>query len=513
MAGSFLLFLLVLPQNHTEAEDAFQYARLIEEGQCDVIYHPHHLIYLPVQQGIFHTVQRLGLDIRAYYTARAVSLVSGALAIGFFYLIACRIQRTMGGSRELPWIAVLGLLFSYGFIRYACEVEIYVPALAMGLAALYTALRAGDSRRWLAAGILLASLALLLHILNFALVLAAIPAFYLLVEKNRKHALVHAAGVSAATGLVYMAVHYTCGIYRPPMEAAAEGGLNPVSLAKAAAGFGQCLLSANFLFTSSAITERLQQIFPYRVFAEELFAAARMPAWFTWVAIVTFLGALTAFVVSFFAVLVQALKHRANGAFLVVILLWLGGTMAPTLLLEPSNPELWILALAPLWGLILWMGCTLKDRKRLSRLLFLTVILLGIHNLHAGMGMVKSREGDYNVRKAEWILKNADRDDVIHTADSFVFSFYLKYWSDAEVKNMNTKHWQWETGERTFLFDDVFNPPSSVSVRSPERAAQVESLARNLAPHSTIVHEDDFGGIWLLDDELRDPDQIQEEVQ
>jgi hypothetical protein len=181
---------------------------------------------------------------------------------------------------------------------------------------------------------------------------------------------------------------------------------------------------------------------------------------------------------------------------MVILLCWLAGTMLPTVLLEPSNPELWILVLMPMWCIFLWLSEAISNKQRIKFVLIPAIAMLGLHNLATGMGSVRSREGDYNFRKAEWILGHAGEGDVIHTADSFVFSFYLDYWTDAEVRNVNTQ--DWKTGERTFLFDDIFNHPASIGVRYPEFARKVDAVAGEQRPHSEKIRDDQFGGIWIV---------------
>ncbi len=176
--ATLVFFALVAPGNHSEAEDAFEYSRLIEEGSGAVLFHPHHLLYLPAQKAVFQTAQMLGYDGRSYYVARTVSMFSASIALFLFFLIA---RRMCGGSQMLPIVGTLGLLFSYGFMRYACEVEIYLPAMALALAAIYATLR-----KWFVAGVVLAALALLMHTIKAAVALVVVPSIYLLVSKDWK---------------------------------------------------------------------------------------------------------------------------------------------------------------------------------------------------------------------------------------------------------------------------------------------------------------------------------------
>lgn len=496
--GSLLLYILVLPGNHSEAEDAFEYSRLVEEGRGAHIFHPNHLLYIPMQKGVFRVAKALGYSGRAYYIARAVSMVSGALALCFFHLMVCRLHVLAGKTvtRWLPCIATMGLLFSYGFVRYACEVEIYLPALALALAAAHAALHARGSRGCFVAGIVLAALAVLMHTINSALALVVVPLFYLLVSGDRKKAFIHAAATGLAVALVYAVVQGVWGFYRPLIDTASEGLLRPDTIPKAMVGLGQCLLSANFAFAYDAVAERLQEMFPYRVFIEERFAASYMPTWLKAIAPLTFTLALTGLGVVAVSLVFRAIRNRVFDWMFVVLLLWLGGTMFPTIIMEPSNPELWILSLAPLWALVLWMASNLELPQKSIRVFGLAIVMFGTHNLLAGMGSVKASRGDYHFRKAEWILEHAEEGDVINTADSHIFTFYLNYWGKATVRNVNSQ--DWKEGNATYVFDDVFNPPAAIGVRYPHYAERVAATAEELKPRCRKIHDDQFGGVWKL---------------
>lgn len=488
--ATLVFFAVIAPGNHSEAEDAFEYSRLIEGGQGAELFHPHHLLYLPMQKTVFRVAQSLGYGGRSYFVARAVSMLSGALALVLFFLIALQLAGNSDG--RLPWLATLGLLFSYGFMRYACEVEIYLPAMALALAAIHSALR-----ERLVLGIAFAALAVLMHTINAAAALVAVPLVYLWISRDWKRAVFHLAATLALVGLVYFVVQNTCGTFHPPVDSASEGWLKPGTVGKAVVGLGQCVLSANFVFAYGAVTERLQALFPYRVFAEEMFAASQMPFWLKAIAPLTFVFALTGLLATAAFLLFNALRRRVFDRTFLVLLLWLGGTVFPTLMLEPSNPELWILALAPLWMLFLRLATALNPPGRTVVLFALVIGLLGLHSVVAGMGSVRYRDGDYNFRKAEWVLRHAGEDDVVNTADSFVFTFYLNYWSPAEIRNVNAQ--EWESGATTYVLGDIFNPPAAVGVRYPEFAKRVAGTAAKLRPICRKIHDDQFGGVWMVD--------------
>lgn len=503
-AGSLLLFMVVLPNNHSEAEDAFEYARQVEVGQGDVLFHPHHLLYLPLQKGIYATAQLFGYEGRAYYTARAVSMTAGAVAVGLCYLIACLLQinAQSPATKWIPASAAAGLLFSYGFLRYACEVEIYVPAAALGLGAVYAAMQPSRSTACLIAGVIMASGAMLMHVINAALVLGAIPLYYWLIEKKPSKAVVHLCVTAILVTSVYAVVHFSCGLYRPPLDTASEGWFRPGTILKAAVGFGQCLLSGNFMFAYESVCRKLQALFPYRMFAEEIFTGAAMPVWLKTISPVTFFAALASLVTLAVSLMVRFFRHGDRDHHIYWLLLWLCGTALPTVVLEPSNPELWIMVLIPLWLLVAWLLSQTSDAAFVKRSMVVCICLLGAHNIIAGMGSVKSEQGDYVFSKAQWLLQETDSADVVNTADSFVFTFYLNYWGQARVRNINTQ--SWETGKNTYVLGDVFDPPPAIGVRYPAYASRVAHAADELRPLCRQIHADDFGGVWIIDGDKKE---------
>lgn len=498
--GSLLLFGAVMPGNHSEAEDAFEYSRLIEEGHGAGQFHPHHLLYIPMQKAVFKTTCMLGYNGRSYYVARAVSMVAGSAALCLFYLIAVRMQRLTETfhDKKIPLFATLGLLFSYGFLRYACEVEVYIPASAMMLAGFYCALR--DDKPWLvfSLSVLFSASAILMHAINTVAGLIVIPLIYVVSMRRWKHALVHGFATLVIVGVVYWLVQNVWGTFKPATDTASEGWLRPGAFVKAVVGFGQCLLSANFLFTYQPVCEKLQSLFPYRMFAEEMFTGACLPTWLRVIAPVTFVLALVLLIFFAFRLLMLLIRRRRISGTVACIVVWVAGAALPTLVLEPSNPELWIMAMVPLWMLCTLLVMQMSSAIVAKRLLMLAVLFLGIHNIVAGMGSIKARGGDYVFKKSEWLLQAAGPNDVINTADSFVFTFYLNYWSRAEIRNVNTQ--DWNAGNTTFVLDDVFNPPAAIGIRYPGQAKRVAGTAAELRPYCRKIHDDQFGGVWIVDE-------------
>ena len=494
--ASILFFIVIMPGNHSEAEDAFEYARMIEQESGRTLYHPHHLTYLPLQQALYRGAKSLGYEGRSYPLAQSISMISGAISLLFFFAIVRRISKTE--NDRLAFIATAGLLFSYGFMRYACEVEIYLPAMAAALGAIYCSLRRVEKGHCGGPAILWSVFALSLHITTAAVVLGVIPLIYWMVQKNKSQAFKHVIMVCLGIGLIYGAVIKTYGLAKPNAAVTNEGGLHLASLGKGAVGLGQTMLSGNFIFSQDYAVKEMKKRFPYRVFDEELFMAKTMPMWLQAVAPVTFIAALIGLILIalffIFRIFFKATIYREPLFWISGV--WLVGTALPTLWVEPANPELWILSIPAIWMLFfVLIDHANITRKTQTRLTFV-ILLFGLHNVLIGMGMINSREGDYNFKKAEWVLQQAAPGDTVLTADSFVFTFYLNYWSPAIIRNLNTQPAIF--GRHTYLFNDVFSPNLAIKIRQPNFTLRTQKEAKRLRPLSQKVHKDGFGGIWIV---------------
>ncbi len=122
-------------QNRTEAEDAYEYALMVEQGdEHSWYYHQHHLLYGPMMRGLWKTTQSFGHNIRAFDVLRLCSslFASGTL---FFFFLFCYRRFSLRPVSSLLATAFYGL--SYGFWRYATESEIPLAASFFVSVALY----------------------------------------------------------------------------------------------------------------------------------------------------------------------------------------------------------------------------------------------------------------------------------------------------------------------------------------------------------------------------------------
>jgi hypothetical protein len=367
----------------------------------------------------------------------------------------------------------------------------------------------------------LCGISVLFHVLNIIPALLAVPMFYLL-YKNWKGLLLY--GIAAAFIIL---VGYA-GIYffesdRIFSAAEIHPALKSGFLLKGLIGFSQCVISSNFMLGYQTVRDTLVHLFPSRMLLEELFMGRMLPRWITVGASVTsvlfsvFLaGTLAAALYLLFCKGPLRKRDRVGTAdgwrTLTVTMVWFGGYVGAVLLLEPGNPEVWVMGLIPFW--LIFCGLVVAPLSK-ENVLWPILVLLGflaVHNYLGGMLPLKSPRSDYNRQKAEWVLQNTKPEDWVLTAGNPVFERYLRYYSPAKVEYLYFWNNDWlehpeaalqvlrekqKTGT-VYLLGDLFDQPVSLTKRFPEITASISRFAAGVKPFVSNVYSNDFGGIYQL---------------
>lgn len=493
------VFLLTAPANHTEAEDAYYYSRMVERGAWTEMFHAHHLLYLPLMRGVFRAVQWAGYGGRALSVLVAVSMISGALSVCLVVALLLR----AGLKQRAAWLFAAALLFSCGFWRYSTTVEVYMPATALSLLTFYCAVRSTE-RSFFWGSVLSGSLALLLHLVTLSEVLLAVPLFYMLRQQKTRAVLylvmvlfIAAAGYGTVIG---------CGI-RPETftDTLVQRGtwMNPLTWISGLVAWGQTLFSGNFLFSIPPAAEQIVRLLPFHMLQEELFMGQQAPRWIAFVAPVTF-GLAVGLAAGMFVIVLRHVKRvPANrSAASASVFIWFAGAAAMAFCFEPANPEMWICVLPPFW-LLAGLAWNVVPETRLSRWMpaALAAALL-LHNWAGGMSLVENQDGDYCRQKGSWIMKEVQSDDLILTADSHSFVTFLEYQTAARVmdaKFITLKQWnelKRQTPGRIFVFSDVIELLPPVARRAPDAVRQIHEASEHLQAGLKPVHSDQFGTIY-----------------
>jgi len=181
------------------------------------------------------------------------------------------------------------------------------------------------------------------------------------------------------------------------------------------------------------------------------------------------------------------------------------GYGAVLLVVEPGNPELWVMGLMPFCLLLcgaVFLPLTVDNRLWLP---FLMILLLFFHNF-ARMKMLGDEHKDFQQVKSANILSLASDKDVVVTAGNPVFERYLRYHYSGEVIYLfNSSIENWVLGDKhktegyTYILGDVFSIDRSLKIRFPEKSDAINKLAKRLRVNEQPVIDDDFGGIYVLE--------------
>lgn len=496
--AALVFLLLTVPANHSEAEDAYFYARMVESGQGAELFHRHHLLYLPLGRCFWIASRYLGLADRALPALIGMSAIAGAATVMLLW----------GLFPGASWAAV-GLLFSYGFWRYSTTAEIYVPAGALSVAAFLSAVRSRQHAAWAGIAIVCAAAALLMHLASGPAVLIGIPVLYACRGRWRA-AIAHLICVAVLVVAIYGVVLSGPGAVLYSDDTVPRTQISTVrTWLSALVAAGHTVISGNFVFAFSGLAVRVESAFPYRMLHEEVFMGQHAPVFVRWFAPLTALGAgwgvLGLWGGAVRCAFVRRFKpHRVDVALFVGAVVWLATAALLALLFEPANPEMWILALPALW---LCLGCfaptaaPVASRNRVSPALALVLLL--VHNAVGGFALVWRSAGDYGVQKTEWIAKHAGLGDWILTADSHSTVTCLGYLTEALVMDgrfASVEYWR-QTLERrppqnVWILGEFFDPPPAIRKRLADAEQRRRELAELLAPDSVIVHQDALSTVF-----------------
>ncbi|MBK1834557.1 hypothetical protein [Roseibacillus ishigakijimensis] len=407
LAYLVLAFLFLSPEvgNHSEAEDAFTYAREVEvEGYREIL-HPHHRLYHPLIKAVYE----LSGAERSYPVLVAVSQGAALLAL-FFFSLLLRELGVKGEGRRFVFVA--GLAFSYGFWRYTHEVEAYTVGSAVAMMILWLFFRCRGAWRGVVMAVGLV-LALNVHrALGPPLLLAGGT---LLVGQKEWRSL--ALFVISAGGL-YLAAEWTAGQVGEPSRQGPEFSgffyeeqtversqdragtkLSPASLPKAAIGLGSSVVATNLLMGVDPVFEFLQKrLFPYRFLQEERLLAQGQPIWFQALWALLLVATLAGIAFFLWQVVRDWQQWRTWAPASWALLVATGGYAGMIVIFEPGNPEMWLLGVP-----FFWLVAALLMRAVSTRSLAVWTVVFAGGNFLGGMALLAEEEKDYHFVTSRFI--------------------------------------------------------------------------------------------------------------
>ena len=493
LAALLLLYASTVPGNHTEAEDSLWYAYDVRTKPYHALFHIHHLLYLPVMHLIYTAIP--GVD--AYHLLIGIDILCAVATVG---LLFGWLRRGLRLGLPASLFGCLFLAFCYGFWRYADEAEVYLPALVLMTLLAWRVFRraqplpAAETWRGGVLTALLGAVSMLMHApLSTPLAVVAVPVYLLLTRRWRTFLVYGGVATVLVTGAYYTAYQVERAAHDPALPAPATfskflaeaGGESPLSATlsdfpKSAVGLGPDVVASSYLFAIPEVREKLLAAFPTRNFSKELYTAKSYGLAHAYVAVAL---ALTLLMLLLFAAVARVKWHgprlRALLAWpeTIALLLWLAAYVVIVGVVEPENPENWICFLLPLAGCAALVLHFLYRQPERAWLPWAFVGLLLTHNLFDGLFIVRSPESDFFRHKGAWVIAHTQPGDVVFTRDNFVFTRFVRYYSPAQVVNVEiggevpTRAAIADTpagpGGSRYLFVDVLEPPDYLRRRDP----------------------------------------------
>lgn len=429
-----LLYLLTFPQNFTEGEDAVYYVDHVAGGVAQ--WHPNHLIYEPLMQGLTRAAQALWPGA----TAMAVMQVASLLAALWTLALVWKIARLAGGGLSGASGAVWLLGGCFAFWLYGMYPDTYTLPLPFVLASFLALWQVGWEGAGPRAVILAAFLAGIATLIHQSHVFLAVPALLVLVSARRFGALaLWLAVFGTVIGAVYLWAGWVLLGHRSIPELilwakgyAADGLWTPLSLmapVKALIGLGTAIWSSLFLFSSPEAAGLLERVFEGRQLVEEThFAATGLALGFWPLLLLTVLGVLVIGVLTATALL---RKGRAlTPGFAPLMALHAGTYALVATIWEPTNKEFWIAAL-PFLALLLVLR--LPPARGVQRVLIAGIMALWLANgMGAMMGFARAESDYWRVTHAA-LLQEVRPGDIVVDDCGYICTGYLLLYSPAEL--------------------------------------------------------------------------------
>lgn len=465
------LFYFPAIENRTEAEDAFAYAREVEELSYRQLLHPHHRLYHPIAKAFFSlSGAERSLGVLVWFSA----LMAG-LGLWVFYLLV-RQQTSCGPWQSLAWTSCLA--FSYGFWRYAREVEVYAMGwLACLLAVAFLFCSKGKWRK----GLIYAVVVVLVLNVHRALgpPLLVMGMVYFLRERQWRVAVGSLSmglvlyGLSEA-GFERLSLPRGSEVPRTELtqffseslqslgEEKREGRSFKVSsLPKGTVGLGVSLFGGNVLMASDEVYNFLAtKVFPYRFMEEEKMMAQGVPAFWILVWVVTILVVGASFLAAIFNR--REIPKEANSRVWAIAVGFLSYA-GMILVFEPGNPEMWLLGLP-----LLWLAVVFCLREVALKRLAVLAASVALASYLGGMGLLSDRDRDYHVVTSSLVRETGNPADLyLMGTQNAVHRRFVTYYVPVEVVVARTGdprgpefyrriHQEVAAGRRVFVHETLF---------------------------------------------------------
>lgn len=501
-----MLFIAFYPANRTEVDDGYWYAAGIRDEPYLKLFNPRFFLFLPLYKVLYQLAGLTGIQIDPYHFMCAISML---FAAGTVILLYDLLTRYMHFQVKTAVFVVALLTISYEFWRYAVEAEVYILSIFLILVALKLFLNFKESTSWQMVVSLccLGAFTTLLYKPNFIPLYAVFPVILIYYKRYTAFVIYYAVSAVLIVGaffVVYMQLDSQEGFL-----AYLFGGTNvPVgNPAVAILVIASNVLSVVWIFSFEEATSFIIEKFPHKVIQEEMYLAQQVgSARYILLAGLAILGCLTLILI-INAFLRRKVYQLGRFRILATIILWIAVYGSFLLVMDPTSNEPWLMLQVPF---VILIGALLIEPLQQNHW-WIAVAFLGLvflNNTIGGMNLLRDLDYDYNYKKSQWLVNNSTSDDYIISYGPISYIRYLRYYTDAEILNM-------EEGQQRaievlenapnlsgdiYISENIFHPPRAIMYRSHVNVMSLFKLYEEKGYRTVKVssEEGDFSTFKLI---------------
>jgi hypothetical protein len=521
------------PLSHSESYDTLNYVLFAENFPLGTAPDSRNILFHAVNRIVVVAADTIGANVGTLELLSGVSILTGAMSLILFVRL---MRKHFGVSAFSAWAGTAFFGMTYGYWRYTCAVEVYIPSIFLILCSLSLIFRFLDDeerslRSVLAAGAL-SGLAVLFYQPN--IIVLFIAGFVLFSSKSRllcfvqysvAGAVVFIAGLIWSFTTVKEVAPSPMALFEFITERNGEFRERPsmgVALVKIILSFGHDFFSAHWTQTIDPIRNFLNPRIPGCVYNFQVveYAGKGIQA-FTAIAAILFLPMLFLFArIHWIAACKwKSIRIGRPGIFLATWLVIMGAIVA---VIDPGSFEAWIPMLVPFSGLLTVLVIEPCYQLGRHKVVLSFLVLMLAYNFFGGMMIWRNPGGDQFLNKTAWIRTELTAEDTVLLSQfDYRLVDFLQYNSSArivhlegaddvmiarchpDITTMPTEQLlrQAQNGKfRLFVLDDIISPTTDIKqCRSgEEKFAAAEALGKRLFDLAELVDENDFGKVYEI---------------
>lgn len=544
-----LLYGLTSVANRIESVDGYLYAGSAEFLAIADVHDPRSLLFHKLNQLLALANATAGMPFDTYALLCTPTVLAGAFGVVLMHRF---LRRHLQLTPEASAVGAALLAVSYGYWRYANEIEVYIPSICFILTVLCLVCERVSRQAWnqtdfVAPGII-AGLAVLYYQANVIPLFVVMPVLFLLSRHTTAFVAYAAAGSVVVVGGLLIAYAadlsgsasiqgFAAFLSRRSEEFPAPA-LELISLARAGSAILRDIISLNWLYGSYWGRELIIANAPAHAYYHEgYFFAADQSPWIARLAPVTF--AATAYGLAL--LLIPSIRSSADRRpgrrpFIAFLIAWLLAHAVVVISLDPMEMEVWIIALVPIWALF----AVTVSRSHLSPSKLMTasivVLVMALHNFIGGLKIFSNSQSDLYLRQVDGILRTARKGDFVLFTGPYppvvkpvrllveklenryrragdAGQFVTPIYSDGDTATIyrfdehamqrlpieTVLHDIRMSGRRLIVADEAINPrPLPQKLGGLERSARLSALAARLRQSAVKIHDDPIGAAYVV---------------